>query len=623
VDAAAGSTNAPAELPKVDRSEAASVDLPLELDLMLDLDLDLDLDTAAPEAAPIVCTVEPTPAARVDLDLPLETVPAILWRSDFDDGPDLHPAPPPGTEALGAGGQAQVVAKAVGTAAAPAAARDDAPAAKPRWQGALDTTLAKAWAESERVALLRIASGRLDDVAAALGSAGEALARETFTQRLQALMKEPGLVEHLAGARLQALPDAHLIVLPGLRSASVAETLARRCIEALARPVVLGEHRLALPATVGISMFPHDGHQSPALLRTAEVAWRHACQRGRSGYQFYAQEMDVRSLRRLSLEAEFRDALVEGGVRLSYLPRIALSTGALCGAEVQLSWTARDGATLDTAGVLAFAEDTDQAEMLAHWLLTRACEQLRTWAAAGLGAPRLTLPVLPGALRRSYSVQGLHEILYDHAIGIGQVVLMLCPVQGDGCHPAEAAGALSVSRRQDVRDWALRLEPLRDAGFGLAIDAAASSACSLALLRHLPLSECRLDADVLDSLDDAQHSFARATIDLGHRLGLRVVASGVANEQQLARLRALGADDLQGAVISDALDGEIWAEVLLGARPLAHPAATAEDIQADASLPGTAKEVVAVASAAATSAPAEDAPTACDISLHLSNDVAA
>jgi hypothetical protein len=230
-------------------------------------------------------------------------------------------------------------------------------------------------------------------------------------------------------------------------------------------------------------------------------------------------------------------------------------------------------------------------------------------------------------------VQGLHEILYDHAIGIGQVVLMLCPVQGDGCHPAEASGPLSGSRRQDVRDWALRLEPLRDAGFGLAIDAAASSACSLALLRQLPLSECRLDADVLDSLDDAQHSFAQATIDLGHRLGLRVVASGVTTEPQLERLRALGADDLQGAVISDALDSETWAEVLLGARPLAHPAPEASDTRAEGTTAEPAAGATEAAGAADSAVPAPaghddaatsaDAPTGCDISLHMSTDMAA
>jgi predicted signal transduction protein with EAL and GGDEF domain len=502
-----------------------------------------------------------------------ETMPAILWRDSVTEQeapagpvtkapplalvPPSLPAPSPTPHAL------PEVNPAPQPTPEPTAAAADGPPKRPaptlaQLDSLIDQALANAKQRSGLGALLRLSVARLDEIGDAWGERAVGHVLRALHQRLARLLGQ-------VAPQAQVLPlgDTLWVVLPRLERTSVAEALVRQLLEALTRPLTLEDNALALHGSAGLAVFPHDGTEAASVRRAAEVAGRQARLRGRGAYQFYAREIEARAKRRLALEARLRHAITHDELTLAYQPRAEVRSGALCGAELLPAWAPADQAAWQGPALLMLAEESGLAEALTHWCLRAACRQLSAWLADGLAVPQLSLPVLPSPFKRASFVATLIEQVRLQGLDPARLTLLLSPVA------PLASGTQAPFNGFDLAQGAPRLMQCRDAGFRLAIDGAATSACSLATLRRLPLSELRLDSQLLDApdaTDPRQDNFAAAIVSLGHHLGLRVVASGVTQDAQLDQLLALGCDDFQGPLLSEPLDSATWAEVMAGAR---------------------------------------------------------
>lgn len=515
---------------------------------------------AAPPAAPPTLSLEAieqmldaAPAPRGPA-VHEETVPAILWRGEQSaaeaavDAPELPPPEHTAPEPLDSA--------ALAALPPPAGAAIPAPRARPAAGGMalLEQRLGAALTEAQRRnglgALVRLGVARLDEVGDAFGEAAVAQTLQQLGRRLSRLLEQLA-----AQATVHTLGDGMLVVLPRIERSTAAEAMVRQMLELLARPITLDGHAVALHASAGMAVFPHDGDQPATLRRAAEVAWHQARARGRSAYQFYARELENRAARRLALEARLRQAIVDDELQLAFQPRAEVRSGALCGAEAVPVWAPDSEPLWQGAELLLLADESGLGEALAHWTVQRACRHLRAWHDSGLAAPQVSVPILPTALRQDRLVHTLLREVHGSGLQPHALTLLLRPVAPLAAQTPQRLGRELCSAMP-------RLQAYTDAGFRLALDGVASSACSLSALAQLPLAELRLDCQALAPIDDEAGTLRGAIVALGHRLQLRVAACGVEDETELERLRTIGCDEFQGPLLSDPLDHDTWLEVL-------------------------------------------------------------
>jgi diguanylate cyclase (GGDEF)-like protein len=524
-------------------------------------------------AAPLTLleTLTPTPPTEPSAEQTLrqardascvhdETMPAILWRGDADLAPEESPLVPPPENAALAPGDLEAAPEA------PSGAPSDTPAHRPgnktsaprspavAGNALLHQRLSGAMEDAQRRsalgALVRLGVARLDEI-------GDAFGEAAVTQVLQHLLRRlTRLLEQVAPqATVHSLGDGMLVVLPRIERSSAAEALVRQMLDTLARPLQLNSQAVAVHGSAGLAIFPHDGEQPAQLLRAADVAWHQARSRGRNAYQFYAREIENRAQRRLALEARLRQAIIGDELQLRFQPRAEVRSGVLCGVEAVPLWQPVDQPEWRGSELLLLAEESALGEALAHWTVRAACAHLRQWRAGGLAAPQLSVPILPASLKQERLVQTLVREVRAGGIEPHALTLLLCPVAPLAAQTPQRLG-------RELCSALPRLTLFTEAGFRLALDGVATSACSLSALAQLPLAELRLDCQALGPLDDEAGSLRAAIIALGHRLGLRVAASGVETELQLDQLRHMGCDEFQGPLLSEALDAGTWLEVL-------------------------------------------------------------
>lgn len=517
-----------------------------------------------PEAAasePMADDLPEAPPAELSLALAFtndETQPAILWRGPAEEAADAEAPvlPPPDNVAPDPLVASDLAALDIATTTPSPAPRPIRPPARPAANpnALLAQRLGAALEEAKRCsslgALVRLGVSRLDEVGDAYGEAAVTQVLQHLGRRLSRLLDQvaPQATVHTVG-------DGMLVVLPRVERSTAAEALVRQMLDTLGRPLTLKGQSVAVHGHAGLAIFPHDGEQTTVLRRAAEVAWHQARLRGRHAYQFYARELENRAQRRLALEARLRQAIMADELQLAFQPRAEVRTGALSGAEAVPVWAPEGDPVWQGAELLMLADESGLGEALAHWAVRKACRHLKAWRAQGLAVPQLSVPILPSPLKQDRLVQTLLREVRGNGLDPAALTLLLCPVAPLAAQTPQRLGRELCSAMP-------RLHLFTEAGFRLALDGVATSACSLSALAQLPLAELRLDCQALLPIDDAQGSLRGAIVALGHRLGLRVTASGVLDEAQLDQLREAGCDDFQGPLLSDALDDATWLEVL-------------------------------------------------------------
>jgi diguanylate cyclase (GGDEF)-like protein len=307
-------------------------------------------------------------------------------------------------------------------------------------------------------------------------------------------------------------PDA-LRVADGIRPALVA-------------PIDLEGHAIGISASIGISFFPEHGNTESALLQRADIALYAAKSTG-GGTTVYAAGLDAHSPARLALTAELQHAISSNELVLHYQPVVALRPGGRTGAEALVRWLHPDRGLIAPAEFIPVAERSGLIKPLTEWVIARAIARGRYWC---VGEDDLRI-----------------------AVNISCVTCSTprCRTASPRTSPSAASTIADLpGRSQSPSPWPTRsgrwgvLTRLNDVGVRIAIDDFGTGHSSLAYLRRLPVQTLKIDRSFIAGVatDDASRSIVKATIDLGHALGLEVTAEGVEEAGQLLALRALGGD---------------------------------------------------------------------------------
>jgi diguanylate cyclase (GGDEF)-like protein/PAS domain S-box-containing protein len=202
---------------------------------------------------------------------------------------------------------------------------------------------------------------------------------QSVSSRLSASVRKSDTVSRQGG-------DEFVILLSEVTHAADAATSAAKIITEIAKEHSIGEHRLRVTASIGVSTYPDSGEDAETLMKNADTAMYHAKESGRNTCQFFRADMTLRAVERQSLEGQLRYALEREELLLHYQPKVNLKTGAITSVEALVRWQHPERGLLLPGQFLKIAEDTGMIGAIGRWVLLEACRQTREWLDAGLPA---------------------------------------------------------------------------------------------------------------------------------------------------------------------------------------------------------------------------------------------
>jgi diguanylate cyclase (GGDEF)-like protein len=370
-------------------------------------------------------------------------------------------------------------------------------------------------------------------------------------ERLREILRGTDTVARLGG-------DEFAVLAPGQHDAQSATVVADRIRRGLDDPFVVAGITLEVEASIGIALFPDHGDDVETVMRHADVAMY--VSKEAHAPRVYTPEQDHYSPDRLALVGELRRALEKKELVLHYQPRLALPGGELQGVEALVRWQHPEHGLLSPDRFLPLAEHTGLIRPLTRYIIDAALRQARSWrdegrdvgVAVNLSARDLLDINLPDEVR---------DLLIKWRIDAHRLELEV----------TESTLLTDPARAGLVLD---RLSAL---GVTIAIDDFGTGYSSLNYLQRLPVDVLKIDRSFVQNLASSEHDavIVRSTIDLGHNLGLRVVAEGVESQEVWDRLAALGCDTAQGFHISRPIDAAAVSE-WLATRPKPVTAESAE-----------------------------------------------
>jgi len=351
-------------------------------------------------------------------------------------------------------------------------------------------------------------------------------------RRLSAMMRRGDIVSRDSG-------DQFVIVLADVSELTNPDTLIQRYIDVFSEPFFVEKHSLHVNVSVGVTVFPNDDTDVEILLRNAESAMFRAKLTSGSSYEYYSNEMRVRSKERLFLENELRTALVYEQFELYYQPQVELVSGKIIGVEALIRWNHPKLGQIPPSRFISLAEETGLIIPIGEWVLRRACEQnMELMKESGV---HLTLAINLSA--RQFSENNLITTVAD--------------VLNETRHPAQLL-ELEITESllmDNVDEAADVLHVFSKQGIRISMDDFGTGYSSLRYLKKFPINTLKVDRtfvkDILKDVDNA--SIVSATIKMAHSLNIDIVAEGVETEEQLKFLCQHRCDKIQGYLFSKPL----------------------------------------------------------------------
>ncbi len=388
----------------------------------------------------------------------------------------------------------------------------------------LDQAVRTAKRASAPLAVLLFDMDRFKTINDTLGHpVGDQALREVAS-RVRHVLRDSDIVARLGG-------DEFGVLLATGGAEHAPKVVAQKILKALETPLVIDGQPMDITASIGMARFPEHGEDAASLLRAADVAMYEA-KRTKSGYSIYDPTHDERRQEFLTLLGELRRAVEAGELVLHYQPKMSLGEGRMTSVEALVRWSHPQRGFIEPSAFSPFAEHTGYSGEITRWVLARAIEQCGAWEKAGLHI-RMCVNVSARDLQQEDAlVQFLSTALQAAKLPAGMLSLEI----------TESA------LMEDPRSAQSTLRKLRELGIATSIDDYGTGYSSLAYIKQLAVSELKIDRAFVSGMeaDRSNAAIVRSTIELGHNLGLTVVAEGVETDHELAELRRFGCDFAQG-----------------------------------------------------------------------------
>ena len=385
-------------------------------------------------------------------------------------------------------------------------------------------TLAHACLHQHKSALLSLDLDRFKQINDTYGYAAGDLCLIEIGRRLGARLGAEGTLARTGGEDFALLLDA-------IEAPVEAERVAEEILQALKAPVQVEGHEIELAASIGIAIYPEDGEDAATLWRDADTAMHQAKQRGGAQYLRVSKAISVSAAEASDVEVSLRRALRAGDFELQYQPLMTLD-GVLDGLEalVRSCDPKLDG--MSPGRFIPIAEKSGLIVPLGNWVLEEVCRQSREWINQGLPPVRVAVNLSPLQLTRPDFSQKVMETLNRYRLSPETLEF-------------EVTESTLMPETRQALD---QIDALANMGIRFSVDDFGTGYSSLARLHQLPVDALKIDQSFIERIAEPKGTFpiVQAIISLAHSLGMQVIAEGVENEAQMARLRQLGCDRIQG-----------------------------------------------------------------------------
>lgn len=353
--------------------------------------------------------------------------------------------------------------------------------------------------------------------------AGDWLLKSVAGRLQRCLRSETDIVARFGG-------DEFVIIEFNLKSIADAEKLAKRIVEAIAKPFRDKNRDMHVGISLGIAIFPDDGKDADTLLKNADTALYRAKSEGHNLYRFFEPGMDAMVQARRVLETDLEAALPRQEFDLDFQPIMNIASGEIVGAEALMRWHSPERGTMAPDKFIPVAEETGLIVPLGEWALRKACTAAASWP-AGL---RIAVNVSAVQLKSGGFARNVISALAFSGVPAGRLEL-----------------EITETVLMDESETVLKtLRQLRELGIRIALDDFGTGYSSLGYLRRFPVDKIKIDRSFIHDLGNRDTAaIVRTVIGLGAELGITVTAEGVETEAQLDILRGNGCTEAQGYLI--------------------------------------------------------------------------
>ncbi len=368
--------------------------------------------------------------------------------------------------------------------------------------------------------------------------------RETFGHT-EAAGGEPPLNAGPIVARFGG--DEFTILVTDIRDPKDAASVAARVLAMVEQIFMIRSREVFVTTSIGIAVSPLDGTDAETLLKNADAAMYHAKDQGRNGFQFYQESMGVIALHRLEVESKLRRAIERNELALHYQPIVDVESRRMVGVEALLRWPNPPEGLESPAEIISIAEESTLIVQLGEWVLREACSQGVRWQTEGLRPIRISVNVSVRQFRDESLVARVAQVLRETGLEPSHLVL-------------ELTESVLMERGRDSEI----VDKLKALGAKISIDDFGTGYSSLSYLTQFPLDCLKIDRAFVRGLGTSANegTITAAIVAMADGLSLKVVAEGVETAQELAFVRELGCEEIQGYIYSPAVDAETIAGFL-------------------------------------------------------------
>ncbi|ANU15521.1 diguanylate cyclase [Planococcus halocryophilus] len=405
----------------------------------------------------------------------------------------------------------------------------------------LESSMASADENSQKLAVVFIDLDRFKNINDTFGHEFGDLLLQDFSRKISENLRSIDTISRQGG-------DEFTLILNNIQDETDITPTIHRIQSAFLNSLSIKNQELHVSMSIGIAVYPDNGNTTSELLKHADSAMYSAKAKGKNNYQFFSDDMSLIVSRKIALENELRRALTNKEFLLHYQPQFNAHTGEITGMEALVRWQITDGEIISPANFIPLAEETRLILPLGEWVLNTACEQVKIWHDAGHSHLKLAVNLSP--------LQFLDDDLLD----------MVGRALDQTGFPASSL-ELEITENVAVDDIdlaLLRMQALKELGVNLAIDDFGTGYCSLSYLKKFPLTNLKIAQSFVRDMAINPHDEAlvEAMVLIGHKLNMSVIAEGVETEEQLALLKELGCDEIQGYLFSKPLTTDHFSQLL-------------------------------------------------------------
>jgi len=398
----------------------------------------------------------------------------------------------------------------------------------------LNTELLKAKKGDKSVAVLLMDLDDFKIVNDSMGHAAGDTLLKAAAERLKDLSSANWCVARFGG-------DEFIIILADINNEVQAAETASNLLKLFKEPFIINGQKAYISLSIGISYYPLDGDDGATLIRHADTAMYIAKDQGKNKYCHYLSDMETQAKKKLILESDLRKALEQNEFVLYYQPKLALDSETIIGFEALVRWNHPSRGLVPPLDFIPLAEKTKLIIPLGEWVLRTACKQMKIWLDMG------------------FSIENIAVNLSAHQFSQPDLVSMIGNIiEETGIYPENLELEITESVLMDnAESAAIQLRQLSVIGIKLSIDDFGTGYSSLSYLNIFPLNNLKIDrAFVKDITCEEDASLAKAIVSMAKALGLQTIAEGVETEAQKEVLRSIGADIIQGYLLSKPVPAE-------------------------------------------------------------------